>query len=121
MGFPRQEHWSGLPFPSPGDLPDPGIKLTSPALAGRFFTAEPPGQHYHHLTDKETETQSSSKPFTHLLAVKQMGRALCWGLENKQTQSYPQFASSVAGKRLSVSYRKLKGHRLCLPKYATLT
>ena len=34
--------WSGLPFPSPGDLPDPGIQLASPALAGRFFTAEPP-------------------------------------------------------------------------------
>ena len=33
MGFPRQEHWRGLPFPSPGDLPDPGIELTSPALA----------------------------------------------------------------------------------------
>ena len=32
MGFPRQEYWSGLPFPSPGDLPDPGIKPTSPAL-----------------------------------------------------------------------------------------
>ena len=41
-GFPRQEHWSGLPCPSPGDLPDPGIEpmsLLSPALAGRFFTA----------------------------------------------------------------------------------
>ena len=32
MGFPRQEYWSGLPFPSPGDLPDPGIELWSPAL-----------------------------------------------------------------------------------------
>ena len=32
-----QEYWSGLPFPSPGNLPDPGIELTSPALAGRFF------------------------------------------------------------------------------------
>ena len=41
MGFPRQEYWSGLPFPSPGDLPDPGIKLASPALAGGFFTTEP--------------------------------------------------------------------------------
>ena len=41
--FPRQEPWSGLPFPSPGDLPDPGIEPESPALAGReFFTAEPP-------------------------------------------------------------------------------
>ena len=37
MGFPRQEYWSGLPFPSPGDLPDSGIKPKSPALAGRFF------------------------------------------------------------------------------------
>ena len=47
MGFPRQEYWSGLPFPSPGDLPDPGIKpvfLMSPALAGRFFTASPSGK-----------------------------------------------------------------------------
>jgi len=42
MGFSRQEHWSGLSFPPPGDLPDPGIKpmsLMSPALAGRLFTA----------------------------------------------------------------------------------
>ena len=44
MGFPRQEYWSGLPFPSPGDLPDPGIKPRSPALAGGFFTTEPPGK-----------------------------------------------------------------------------
>ena len=43
-GFSRQEYWSGLPFPSPGGLPDPGIKPASPALAGRFFTAEPPGK-----------------------------------------------------------------------------
>ena len=44
MGFPRQEYSSGLPFPSPGDLLDPGIEpvsLTSPALAGGFFTTEP--------------------------------------------------------------------------------
>ena len=44
MGFPRQEYWSGLPFPSPGELPDPGIEPESPALAGGFFTAEPPGK-----------------------------------------------------------------------------
>ena len=44
MGFSRQEYWSGLPFPSPGDLPDPGIKPMSLALAGRFFTSEPPGK-----------------------------------------------------------------------------
>ena len=34
MGLSRQEHWSGLPFPSPGDLPDPGTELVSPLLAG---------------------------------------------------------------------------------------
>jgi len=42
MEFSRQEYWSGLPFPPPGNLPDPGIKptsLASPALAGRFFTS----------------------------------------------------------------------------------
>ena len=41
MEFPRQEYWSGLPFPSPGDLPNPGMELeslASPALAGRIFT-----------------------------------------------------------------------------------
>ena len=42
MGFSRQEYWSGLPFPSPGDLPDPGIDPVSPVLAGGFFTTEPP-------------------------------------------------------------------------------
>ena len=40
VGFPRQEYWSGLPFPSSGDLPDPGIEPQSPALAGGFFTTE---------------------------------------------------------------------------------
>ena len=44
MGFPRQEYRSVLPFTSPGDLPEPGIKLMSPALAGGFFTIEPPGK-----------------------------------------------------------------------------
>ena len=42
MGFPRQEYWCGLPLPSPRNLPDSGIKPMSPALAGRFFTTEPP-------------------------------------------------------------------------------
>ena len=41
MGFSRQEFWSGLPFPSPGDLPNSGIEPASPAFAGEFFTAEP--------------------------------------------------------------------------------
>ena len=43
MGFSRQEYWSGLPFPSPGDLPDPGIEPMSPALQADALTSEPPG------------------------------------------------------------------------------
>ncbi|CAI9152054.1 unnamed protein product [Rangifer tarandus platyrhynchus] len=44
MEFSRQEYWSGLPFPSPGDLPDPGIEPMSPVLACGFFTTEPPAK-----------------------------------------------------------------------------
>ena len=44
MGFPRQEYWCGLLFPSPGDLPNPGIEPVHPALAGGFFTTKPPGK-----------------------------------------------------------------------------
>ena len=46
MGFSRQEYWSGLPFPSPGDLPDPGIEPRSPALQADALTPEPPGKFY---------------------------------------------------------------------------
>jgi len=43
-GFPKQEYWSGLAFPTPRDLPNPGIKPMSPALAGGVFTAQPQGK-----------------------------------------------------------------------------
>ena len=44
LGFSRQGYWSGLPVPSPGDLPNPGTEPECPALAGRFFTTAPPGK-----------------------------------------------------------------------------
>ena len=44
MGFSRQEYWSGLPFPLPGDHPDARIKPSFPSTAGRFFIIEPPGK-----------------------------------------------------------------------------
>jgi len=44
MGFSRQEYWSGLPFPSPGDLTDPGIEPRSPALQADSLLSEPPGK-----------------------------------------------------------------------------
>ena len=46
MGFSRQEYWSGLPFPSPGDLPDPGIEPGFPSLEADALTSEPPGKPY---------------------------------------------------------------------------
>ena len=42
--FSKQEYWSGLPFPPPGDLPDPGMGPVSPTLAGGFFSSEPPSK-----------------------------------------------------------------------------
>ena len=44
MGFPKPDYWSELPFPSPGDPPDPEIEPTSAAFSGGFFTTEPPGK-----------------------------------------------------------------------------
>ena len=46
MEFSRQEYWNGLLFPSPGNLPNLGLKPMSPALADRFFTTEPPGDNH---------------------------------------------------------------------------
>ena len=50
MGFSRQEYWSGLPFPSPEDLPNLGTEPTYPAFEGGFLTTEPPGKLQRMLT-----------------------------------------------------------------------
>ena len=57
MGFSRQEYWSGLLFPSPGDLPDPGIEPGSPALQADALTSEPPGKHKDLTKKKKTLKQ----------------------------------------------------------------
>ena len=83
MGFPRQEHWSGLPFPSPGDLPDPGIKPVSLALAGGFFITEPPGKPefpvrsavFHFICNAKKRTLNTTlKKFLHLWKTCPEGR-----------------------------------------------
>ena len=58
MGFSRQEYWSGLPFPSPGDLPHPGIEPKSPALQTDAVPSEPPGKHYDRKVCKSEELGS---------------------------------------------------------------
>ena len=60
MGFSRQEYWSGLPFPSPGNLPDPGIESRSPALQADSLLSEPPEKAYT-LTLKINFTLESEK------------------------------------------------------------
>ena len=66
MGFSGQEYWSGLPFPSPGDLPDPGIKPWSPAFQADTLTSEPPGKSLN--AKKQTGyPQSSESCVTHPL------------------------------------------------------
>ena len=74
MGFFTQEYWSGLPFPSPGDLPDSGIEHLSPPLAEGFFTTEPPEKPSRIITKKLRFPELSRKPClchpTTLLAFK---------------------------------------------------
>ena len=56
MRFPRQEYWSGLPFPSPGDLPDPGIKPWSPALQEDSLPTKPTHKYTCHTDTSPTHT-----------------------------------------------------------------
>ena len=58
IGFPRQEYWSGLSFSPPGDLPNPGIEPASPALAGGFFTTQPPGSPIQKLDSTKTKIKT---------------------------------------------------------------
>ena len=61
-GFPRQEYWSKLPFPSPRDLPDPGIEPMSPALAGGFYTTEPPENPHIPLKGRYQDITQTNQP-----------------------------------------------------------
>ena len=74
MVLSRQEHWSGLPFPPPGDLPDPGIKPASPALAGGFFTPGPP-------------VKAQAEPYTEITMITEnypdVFNKLTWGLHKE--------------------------------------
>ena len=63
MGFPRQEYWNGLPFPSPGALPDPEMEPASPALAGGFSITERPGKPIVKLIQRHYLSLSSCLPF----------------------------------------------------------
>ena len=85
MGFSRQEYWSGLPFPSPGDLPDPGIEPRSPALQADALTSEPPGKPmYRHKHLVYIFIMINVELFTCLLAI-------CTSLEKRLFRSFAHF------------------------------
>ena len=85
MGFSRQEYWSGLPFPSPGDLPDPGIEPRSPALQADALTSEPP---------EKPNTEPLAKihePYSSTMEIKS-GHSAALNLEgNKFTLFHPSW------------------------------
>ena len=95
MGFPRQEYWSGLPFPSPGDPPHPGIEPKSPALAGRFFTPESPGKILvHEWVYMRTYVPVCS---VGLLVITPFHFSLSWKVYLKKSKSY---RNSLVAQRL---------------------
>ena len=81
MEFSRQEYWSGLPFPSPGNLPDPGIKPGSPALQVDSLLSEPPGKSYfsnfHSLKESEYLSSLHSLPIVLPVLTNFFDEGLC--------------------------------------------
>ena len=69
MGFSRQEYWSGLPFPSPGNLPNPGIKPGSPALQTDALLSEPPGKPYYSLVKCKSKLQGGTPLVVQCLGI----------------------------------------------------
>ena len=69
MGFSRQEYWSGLPFPSPGNLPNPGIEAESPAFQADTLTSEPPGKPHLETIQKENNMIRNLTISTQILVI----------------------------------------------------
>ena len=83
-GLSQQEYWSGSPFPSPGGLLGPGIEPVSPALAGGFFTPEPPGKpQYHKLLDLKKVYEKAGPLFSTLSSSELRGadRDAQWNID----------------------------------------
>ena len=101
-GILQQEYWSGLPFPSPGDLPNPRItpaSLASPAVAGRFFTSAPPGKPNGLLSHKEKKLSPFESVSPHIFFFFHMG--FPGGSEVKVSASNVGDWRSIPGSRRS--------------------
>ena len=114
MGFFRQEYWSGLPFPSPGDLPNPGIKPRSPTLRTNALPSEPPGKPWDmlHLVKKEAHLTclpvSHPSPFS--LSLKQ---AICHSFGNENAETV--YNESLSLQALSSMYLFSEEHSFSKP------
>ena len=93
MGFSRQEYWSGLPFPSPADLPKPGIKPRSPALQTDALSSEPPGKPFLYFS----YVKSSKVCMQHITCykVKWMGQSI------GHSERFPFMCQNIACKKLT--------------------
>ena len=87
MGFSRQEYWNELPFPPPGNLPNPGIESTSPTLADGFFTTEPPGKP--RIAQKRRRYRFIGIKFLHHTGICCLVSQLCPTLSNPMDCSPP--------------------------------
>ena len=94
MQFPRQEYWSVLPFPPPGDLPDPGMEPSFPCIAGGFFMSEPPGK----LKVSQTMVylQKNKKPSD--------PRSIPWGFTQR---AHTSFVLKLIARCISTQYMEI--------------
>ena len=98
MGFSRQEYWSGLPFPSPGDLPDPGIEPTFPASEGRCLTPGPRGKCSPVIgfrTFSLPPLSPTSTPLSHQLCLPVPSLHCCCCHQSEVAQSCPTLCDPV--------------------------
>ena len=108
VGFSRQEYWSGLPFPSPGDLPNPGIEPRSPALQADALPSKPPGTlKVKQFESKETNLQIQlSCIYPESFCIESLGLSLFYHAEEKEAvSSYsPQHSMSHLPVSISIAF-----------------
>ena len=114
MEFSRQEYWSWLPFPTPGDLPDPGIEptsLVSPALTGRSFTTALPGKPLSFfLGDPKYYSHTGPRTHTHLTSRARWSRDVPWVTTTKMRvpDTYKGFPGDTGGKEPTCQCRRCR-------------
>ena len=101
LGFSRQEYWSGLPFPSPGDLPDSGIEPASPASASRFFPTEPPRRSPLACQGCHNKIPQTGKPKQHEYISSQLWRLKVQDQSANRASVFQSFISWLANDHLS--------------------